>query len=112
MLLISLIYLLVSNAVTIRRDKYVLFSRVVITTLLLISFLAYNNLYINQGILDLGFILHFLTIAVTLSIASYLFFKYNVKTDQLQTVLGLISTLVFLFLIKMHLTLFRYVSET
>src|ERR1700712_5730706 len=40
-----LIILLVSNAVTLRRDKSILFSRIVITGLLFASFLALNNLF-------------------------------------------------------------------
>lgn len=42
-----LIFLLISNAVTIRRDKSILFSRIVIKTLFFISYIAYNNLYLN-----------------------------------------------------------------
>lgn len=41
-----LVSLLISNAVTLRRDQSILFSRIVIKSLLLISFLAYNNLHI------------------------------------------------------------------
>lgn len=47
MLIFLLIFLLISNAVTMRRDKSILFSRIVIKSLLLISFLAYNNLYLS-----------------------------------------------------------------
>jgi len=47
MLISLLILLLFSNAVTIRRDKSILFSRVVIMGLLLASFIAYSNLYIR-----------------------------------------------------------------
>ena len=47
MLISLLIFLLLSNAVTSRRDKSILFSRVVIKSLLLISFLAYTNLHIR-----------------------------------------------------------------
>lgn len=46
MLIFLLIFLLISNAVTMRRDKSILFSRIVIKSLLLISFIAYNNLYL------------------------------------------------------------------
>lgn len=45
MLISLLISLLVSNAVTLRRDKSILFSRIVITGLLFASFLALNNLF-------------------------------------------------------------------
>ena len=47
MLISLLIFLLFSNAVTIRRDKSILFSRVVIMSLLLTSFIAYSNIYIK-----------------------------------------------------------------
>ena len=47
MLISSLIYLLLSNAVTLQREKSILYSRIVIKTMLLTSFIAYNNLYIK-----------------------------------------------------------------
>ena len=47
MLISLLIFLLVSNAVTLKRDKSILFSRVVINGLLFSSFLALNNLYLK-----------------------------------------------------------------
>ncbi len=47
MLISLLVLLLFSNAVTLRRDKSILFSRTVIIGLLLTSFLAYSNLYIR-----------------------------------------------------------------
>lgn len=48
-LLLSLIFLLLSNAVTSRQDKSILFSRVVITGLIYSSYLALNNLF-TQGL--------------------------------------------------------------
>src|SRR6195952_4008513 len=45
MLISLLFFLLFSNAVTLRRDKSILFSRIVITGLLFASFLALNNLF-------------------------------------------------------------------
>ena len=47
MLLSLLIFLIISNAVSLRRDKSILFSRIVIKTLLLTSFIAISNLYVN-----------------------------------------------------------------
>jgi NADH-ubiquinone oxidoreductase chain 2 len=47
MLISLLIFLLISNAVTLRRDKSILFSRIVIQSLLFASFIALNNLYIK-----------------------------------------------------------------
>ena len=53
MLVFSILFLLLSNAVTLRRDKSILFSRVSIIILLYSTFLANNSLYItsiNKGI--------------------------------------------------------------
>ena len=47
MVISSLIMLLISNAVTLRRDKSILYSRVVIQNLIMISILAFNNLHIK-----------------------------------------------------------------
>ena len=47
MLTFLLIFLLLSNALTIRRDKSILFSRIVIKSFILASFIAYNNIHIN-----------------------------------------------------------------
>jgi len=47
MILSLLIFLIVSNAVSLRRDKSILFSRVVMKTLLLTSFISISNLYTN-----------------------------------------------------------------
>ena len=53
MIIFSLITLLISNAITLRRDKSILYSRVVMSSLALTSALAFNNLHIRalgQGI--------------------------------------------------------------
>jgi NADH-ubiquinone oxidoreductase chain 2 len=42
-----MLFLLLSNAVTLRRDKSILFSRISIIILLYSTFLASNSLYIN-----------------------------------------------------------------
>ena len=47
MLLSLLILLLVSNAVNIKKEKSLLYSRIVIKTLIYTSLLAYSNLYIR-----------------------------------------------------------------
>lgn len=52
MLITSLIYLLLSNAITLRRDKSILYSRVAITVLLYTSLLALFSLYLTS--LDKG----------------------------------------------------------
>lgn len=46
-ILTLLIFMIISNAVSLRRDKSILFSRVVIKTLILTSVIAMGNLYIN-----------------------------------------------------------------
>jgi len=53
MLLNSLIALLLSNSITLRRDKSILYSRATITILIISSFISYDNLYflfLNKGI--------------------------------------------------------------
>jgi NADH-ubiquinone oxidoreductase chain 2 len=47
MLTFLLIFLLVSNALAVRRDKSILYSRIVIKNLLFTTFIAYNNLHIT-----------------------------------------------------------------
>jgi len=48
MLIFSILFLLISNAVTLRRDKSILFSRVSIIILLYSAFLAKNSLYMTS----------------------------------------------------------------
>ena len=52
MLITSLLYLLLSNAITLRRDKSILYSRVAIIVLLYSSLLAVFSLYLTY--LDKG----------------------------------------------------------
>ena len=47
MLTLTLFYLLLSNAITLRRDKSILYSRVAIVLLILTALIIYNNLYIT-----------------------------------------------------------------
>ena len=61
MLISLLVLLLISNALTLRKDKSILFSRVVMITLIHTSFLAYNNLYflsLDKGIGIFGGLFH------------------------------------------------------
>nr|UFY98574.1 NADH dehydrogenase subunit 2 [Corynespora cassiicola]UFY98591.1 NADH dehydrogenase subunit 2 [Corynespora cassiicola]UFY98608.1 NADH dehydrogenase subunit 2 [Corynespora cassiicola]UFY98625.1 NADH dehydrogenase subunit 2 [Corynespora cassiicola]UFY98642.1 NADH dehydrogenase subunit 2 [Corynespora cassiicola] len=61
MLLTTLILLLLSNAITLRRDKSILYSRITITILLISAFIAYDNLYfafLNKGIGIFGGLFH------------------------------------------------------
>ena len=53
MLITSLIFLLLSNSITLRRDKSILYSRATMTILLISAFIAYDNLFflfLNKGI--------------------------------------------------------------
>jgi NADH-ubiquinone oxidoreductase chain 2 len=53
MVITSLILLLLSNSITLRRDKSILYSRATITILLISAFIAYDNLFflfLNKGI--------------------------------------------------------------
>ena len=47
MLIILLMFIVLSSAITLRRDKSVSFSRIVITSLIITIILSYNNLYIK-----------------------------------------------------------------
>jgi LAGLIDADG endonuclease len=48
MVIFSILFFLLSNAVTLRRDKSILFSRVAITVLLYSSLIAFNGLYFSS----------------------------------------------------------------
>jgi len=53
MVITSLIFLLLSNSITLRRDKSILYSRATIAILLISAFIAYDNLFflfLNKGI--------------------------------------------------------------
>lgn len=62
LMLISLLtYLLISNALTLRKDKSILFSRIVMISLILTTILAYNNLFVlslDKGIGIYGGLFH------------------------------------------------------
>ena len=61
-MIISLLnYLLISNALTLRKDKSILFSRIVMISLILTSLIAYNNLFVlclDKGIGLYGGLFH------------------------------------------------------
>lgn len=53
MLFISLILLLLSNSITLRHDRSILYSRATITIFIIVAFISYDNLYfvfLNKGI--------------------------------------------------------------
>jgi len=61
MLILSLIILLLSNSMTLRRDKSILYSRATITILLISSLITYDNLsfeFLNKGIGIYGGLFH------------------------------------------------------
>jgi NADH-ubiquinone oxidoreductase chain 2 len=58
MLIFSILFLLLSNAVTLRRDKSILFSRVAIIVLFYSSLLAISSLFINNLSNGIGEILY------------------------------------------------------
>ena len=61
MLVISLILLLLSNSVTLRRDKSILYSRATITILIITALTTYDNVYflfLNKGIGIYGGLFH------------------------------------------------------
>ena len=61
MILISLILLLLSNSITLRRDKSILYSRASIIILVISGLISYNNLYfsfLNKGIGIFGGLFH------------------------------------------------------
>lgn len=71
MLIFLLIFLLISNAVSIRRDKSILFSRIVIKSILLVSYITYNNLYLaplSKGVSIFGGLFNVSTFTQTFSI--------------------------------------------
>ena len=75
MLISLLIFLLLSNALTLRRDKSILFSRVVIVGLISTSFLAWNNLFIKpleKGIGIYGGLFNVTTFTQTFNIFIFL----------------------------------------
>ena len=61
MVLNSLIILLLSNSITLRRDKSILYARATITILLVASIITYDNLnflFLNKGIGIYGGLFH------------------------------------------------------
>jgi len=61
MLILSLILLLLSNSITLRRDKSILYSRATITILIITSIISYDNLhflFLNKGVGLFGGLFH------------------------------------------------------
>lgn len=104
MLISLLVLLLFSNAVTLRRDKSILFSRIVIIGLLLTSFLAYTNLYIRpleKGIGIYGGLFNVSTFTQTFNIFIFLisaviltltaFYPRKIYIKELSSIYSLLS---------------------
>lgn len=61
MIIITLLLLLLSNSITLRRDKSILYSRVTITILVISTLITYddlNFLFLNKGIGIFGGLFH------------------------------------------------------
>ena len=74
MLLQSLIFLLLSNSITSRRDKSILYSRIAVTILLISTLITYDNLsllFLEKGIGIFGGLFH--TTATTNSFHLFIF---------------------------------------
>jgi membrane protein implicated in regulation of membrane protease activity len=74
MLLNSLIFLLLSNSITSRRDKSILYSRVTISILLIATLITYDNLFLlflDKGIGIFGGLFH--TTATTSTFHVFIF---------------------------------------
>ena len=82
MLIYSILFLLLSNAVTLRRDKSILFSRIAITILLYSSILALGTLYITY--LDRGIGLYSGLFHITSTTQIFHIFIYIVSATILQ----------------------------
>ena len=108
MLISLLILLLFSNAVTIRRDKSILFSRVVITSLVLTILLAYNNLYIRplqSGVSIYGGLLNVTTFSQAFNIFIILvsaviltltaFYPRKIQVEKLSSVYNLLTKKIY-----------------
>lgn len=104
MLISLLVLLLFSNAVNIRRDKSILFSRIVIMSLLLTSFLAYSNLYVRpleKGIGIYGGLFNVTTFTQSLNIFIFLisaviltltaFYPRKIYLKELSSISSLLS---------------------
>src|ERR1700712_4579794 len=77
MIVSLLTYLLISNALTLRKEKSILFSRIVMLSLILASVLAYNNIYVMS--LDKGIGLYGGLFHVTLLTHSFNIFVFIVS---------------------------------
>lgn len=104
MIISLLTYLLISNALTLRKDKSILFSRIVMISLFLASYLAFNNLFVlslDKGIGLYGGLFHvtpfthsfnifiFIITGIILTMTS--FYPRKVFVNELSSISKLIS---------------------
>ena len=97
MIISLLTYLLISNALTLRKDKSILYSRIVMISLILTSILAYNNLFVmslGKGIGIYGGLFHvtpfthtfnifiFIITAIILTLTSFYPRKVFIKEES------------------------------
>ena len=135
--MILLIFLLISNAVSLRRDKSILFSRIVITSLLFASFIALSNLYMRPlekgigiygGLFNVSLFTQTLSILIFLigsvmlipsashpgiiSIKEILFLSASfLKTFSIKKFLSRLPSTIVLFLIREILYIFEFWSN-
>jgi len=82
MLTISLIFLLLSNSITLRRDKSILYSRVSNIILIISAFIIYDNLYflfLNKGIGIFGGYIFMSLVGILTSIISAIYYLAIIK---------------------------------
>jgi len=112
-MLITLLTLLISNALSLRTDKSILFSRLVMVALILTSFLAYNNLFfigLDKGIGIFGGLFHvtvftqvfnifiFILTAIILTLTS--FYPRKVILNQISSFIKIMFILFSLVIIS------------
>jgi hypothetical protein len=113
MLITLLTLLLISNALSLRTDKSILFSRVVMVALIHTSFLAYNNLFfigLDKGIGIFGGLFHvtvftqvfnifiFILTAIILTLTS--FYPRKVILNQISSFIKIMFILFTLVIIS------------
>jgi len=96
MLISLLTYLLISNALTLRKDKSILFSRIVMVSLILTSFLTFNNLFVMS--LDKGIGVYAGLYQVTPFTQNFNLFIFIISP-----LLALFISLTLLFRLQLHI---------
>jgi hypothetical protein len=112
MLISVMIFMIISNAVSLRQDKSILFSRTVIQTLLFTSFIGIHNLYIpplERGVAIYGGLLNVNVLTQTFNIFVFLVNAIILMSNTVELVrsyiLKIISRYVFIHNIAIAFTL-------